>query len=156
MSSFSTTLSLQNEILNSHEQYFFTKIRPYHGLTFIWATLWAFTLTLWCIPFSIRKFILNIYACGFWWHGIRIYSEKQLRNPRVRVFRERNRLISQISIRHFESAILEMEMSIFWLYILIHRPPKPASTNFQDKFSNAKWYAPKSQYECSKSLVTIQ
>ena len=29
------------------------------------------------------------------------------------------------------------------------KPSKPASTNFQDKSSNAKWYAPKSQCECS-------
>ena len=67
MSSFSTTLSLQNELLNSHERFFFTKIRPYQVLTFIRTTLWAFTLTLWCIPFCIRKFILKICACGFWW-----------------------------------------------------------------------------------------
>ena len=40
-------------------------------------------------------------------------------------------------------------MSIFWLWILIHRPSKPASTNFQDKFSNAEWYALKSRCECS-------
>ena len=39
MSSFSTTLSLQNELLNSHEQFFFTKIRPYQVLTFIRTTL---------------------------------------------------------------------------------------------------------------------
>ena len=66
MSSFSTTLSLQNQLLDSHERFFFTKIRPYQILTFIRTTLWAFTLTLWCIPFCIRKFILKICACGFW------------------------------------------------------------------------------------------
>ena len=42
---------------------------------------------------------------GLW---IRIYSQ----NIDIR---ERNHLISLISIRHFESAILEMEISIFWL-----------------------------------------
>ena len=47
--------------------FFFTKIRPYQVLTFIRTTLWAFTLTLWCIPFCIRKFILKICAYGFWW-----------------------------------------------------------------------------------------
>ena len=67
MSSFSTTLSLQNELLNSHKRFFFTKIRPYQVLAFIQTTLWAFTLTLWCIPFCIRKFILKICASGFWW-----------------------------------------------------------------------------------------
>ena len=66
MSSFSTTLSLRNELLNSHERFSFTKIRPYQVLTFIRTTLWAFTLTLWCIPFWIGKFILKICACGFW------------------------------------------------------------------------------------------
>ena len=65
ISSFSTTLSLQNELLNSYERFFYTKIRPYQVLTFIRTTLWAFTLTLWCIPFCIRKFILKICACGF-------------------------------------------------------------------------------------------
>ena len=39
ISPFSTTLSLQNELLNSHERYFFTKIRPYQVLTFIRTTL---------------------------------------------------------------------------------------------------------------------
>ena len=67
ISSFSTTLSLQKELLNSHERFLFTKIRPYQVLTFIRTTLWAFTLILWCIPLCIRKFILKIYACGFWW-----------------------------------------------------------------------------------------
>ena len=67
MSSFSTTLSLQNEPLNSHERFSLPKIRPYQVLTFIRTTLWALTLTLWCIPFCIRKFILKICACGFWW-----------------------------------------------------------------------------------------
>ena len=66
MPSFSTTPSLQNELLNSHERFFFTKMRPYQVLTFIRTTLWAFTLTLWCIPFCIRKFILKICAYGFW------------------------------------------------------------------------------------------
>ena len=67
MSSFSTTLFLRNELLNNHERFFFTKIRPYQVLTFIRTTLWAFRLTLWCIPFCIRKFILKICACRFWW-----------------------------------------------------------------------------------------
>ena len=67
MSSFSPTLSLQNELLNSHERFFFTKIRPYQVFTFIRTSLWAFTLTLWCIPFCIRKFVSTICACGFWW-----------------------------------------------------------------------------------------
>ena len=44
MSSFTTTLSLQNELLNSEERFFFTKIRPHQVLTFIRTTLWAFTL----------------------------------------------------------------------------------------------------------------
>ena len=66
-SQMSTTRSLQNELLNSHERFFFTKIRPYQVLIFIRTTLWAFTLTLWCIPFWIQKFILKICACGFWW-----------------------------------------------------------------------------------------
>ena len=39
MSSFSTTLFLQNELLNSHERFFFKKIRPYQVLTFIRTTL---------------------------------------------------------------------------------------------------------------------
>ena len=64
---FSTTLSLQNELLNSHKRFFFTKIQPYQVLRFIRTTLWAFTLTLWCIPFCIRKFSLKICAYGFWW-----------------------------------------------------------------------------------------
>ena len=59
-----------------------TKIRPYQVLTFIRTTLWAFILTLWCIPFCIRKFVLAGFD-GLW---IRIYSQKQFRNPRVRVF----------------------------------------------------------------------
>ena len=67
ISSFSITFSLQNELLNSHERFFFTKIRPYQVLTFIRTTLWAFTLTLWCIPFCIRKFIFKICVCWFWW-----------------------------------------------------------------------------------------
>ena len=67
VSLFINTLSLQNEILNSHERFFFTNIRPYQVLTFIRTTLWAFTLTLWCIPFCIRKFILKICPCEFWW-----------------------------------------------------------------------------------------
>ena len=67
LSSFSSTLSLQNEILNSHERFFFTMIRPYQVLRFIRTTSWAFTLTLWCIPFCIRKFILKICACGYRW-----------------------------------------------------------------------------------------
>ena len=46
---------------------FFTKIRPYQVLPFIRTTLRIFTLTLWCIPFCIRNFILKICACGFWW-----------------------------------------------------------------------------------------
>ena len=33
MSSFSTTRFLQNELLNSRERFFFTKIRPYQVLT---------------------------------------------------------------------------------------------------------------------------
>ena len=66
-SSFSTTLSLRNELLNSHERLFSTKIRRYQVLTFIRTTLWAFTLTLWCIPFCVRKFILKICARGFKW-----------------------------------------------------------------------------------------
>ena len=65
--SFSTTHSLQTELLNSHERFFFTKIQPYQVFTFIRTTLWAFTLTLWCIPFCIRKFMLEISACGFGW-----------------------------------------------------------------------------------------
>ena len=72
MSSFSTTFSLWNERWNSHERFFFTKIRPYQVLTFIRTTLWAFTLTLWCIPFCIRKFVL----AGFDRPWIRIYSQK--------------------------------------------------------------------------------
>ena len=72
MSSFSTTLSLKNKLLNSHERFFFTKIRPYQVLTFIRTTLWAFTLTLWCIPFCIRKFVIAGFD-GLW---IRIYSQK--------------------------------------------------------------------------------
>ena len=67
MSTFSTTFSLQNELLNSHERFYFTKIQPYQVLTFIRTTLWAFTLTLRCIPFCTQKFILKICACGFWW-----------------------------------------------------------------------------------------
>ena len=67
MSLLSTTLFVRNELLNSQERFFFTKIRPYQVLTFIRTTLWAFTLTLWCIPFCIRKFISKICACGFWW-----------------------------------------------------------------------------------------
>ena len=34
MLSFSTSLFLQNELLNSHERFFFTKIRPYQVSTF--------------------------------------------------------------------------------------------------------------------------
>ena len=67
MSPFSTTLFFQNELLNSHERFFVTKIRPYQVLTFIRTILWTFTLTLWCIPFCIQKFVLKICACGFWW-----------------------------------------------------------------------------------------
>ena len=81
--------------------FFFTKIRPYQVLTFIRTTLWAFTLTLWCIPFCIWKFILvlildiestilEMEMSILWPH----FRNHQLRNPRVRVFRERNRLIS--------------------------------------------------------------
>ena len=44
---------------------FFTKIRPYQVLTFIQKTLWAFTITVWCIPFCIRKFILKIWHFHF-------------------------------------------------------------------------------------------
>ena len=39
MSSFSTTLSLQNEPWKSHERFFFTKRRPYQVFTFIRTTL---------------------------------------------------------------------------------------------------------------------
>ena len=35
MSSFSTTLSLQNEVLNSHERFFFTKIRTYFYMKYL-------------------------------------------------------------------------------------------------------------------------
>ena len=56
MSSFCTTLFLQNKLLNSHERFFFfTKIRPYKVMTFIRTTLWAFTLTLQKIDISISK-----------------------------------------------------------------------------------------------------
>ena len=72
MSSFITTLSLQNELLNSHERFFFTKIQPYQVLTFIRTTLWAFTLTLWCIPFCIRKFILKKKS---WRHRLVLISD---------------------------------------------------------------------------------
>ena len=79
MSSFSTTLSLQNELLNIHERFFFTKIQPYQVLTFIRTTLWAFTLTLWCIPFCVRKF----------WFRIRILRQKLLRKRPI-AFQQQN------------------------------------------------------------------
>ena len=63
MSSFSTSLSLQNELLNSHKRFFFHKDTAISILTFIRTTLWLFTLTLWCILFCIQKFILKIFAC---------------------------------------------------------------------------------------------
>ena len=65
MSSFSTTLSLQNELLNSHERFFFTKIRPYQVLTFIRTTLWAFTLTLVHTILHSKIYLKNL-CCGFW------------------------------------------------------------------------------------------
>ena len=46
MSSFSTTLFLQNELLSSHERFFFTKTRPYQVLTFIRTTLWVFIFVI--------------------------------------------------------------------------------------------------------------
>ena len=68
MSLFSTTLSLQNELLNSQERFFFHKNTAISSFDIYPNNLiWAFTLTLWCIPFCIRKFILKISVCGFWW-----------------------------------------------------------------------------------------
>ena len=90
ISSFSTTLSLQNELLNSHERFFFTKIRPHQVLTFMRTTLRAFTLTLWCIPFYIRKFILVLILdiestiLEMEMSILRPhFRNQQLRNPRV-------------------------------------------------------------------------
>ena len=83
MSSFSTTLPLQNELLNSHERFFLTKIRPFQVLTFIRTTLWAFILTLWCLrvlmvcgwEFTVRKLTFPFLR----WR-IEIYEIKRFRS----------------------------------------------------------------------------
>ena len=76
MPSFSTILFLQNELLNSHERFFFTKIRPYQVLTFIRTTLCTFTLTIWCIQFAFEKLFWKFVLAGFDGLWIRIYSQK--------------------------------------------------------------------------------
>ena len=75
MSSFITTLSLQDELLNSHQQFFFTKIRPYQVLTFIRTTLWAFTLTG-AYHSAFENLSWKFVLAGFDGLWIRIYCQK--------------------------------------------------------------------------------
>ena len=67
VASFSTTLTLQNQLSNDHQRFFFAKLRPFWVLTCIRTMLWAFALTLWSIPFCAQYFLLKICAPEFSW-----------------------------------------------------------------------------------------